>query len=60
MDVLHVLTRNFWTGGPISMIFSSVEPEFNFPQLESISDPLESPKTDVNAEIRAKKSEKVS
>ena len=40
------------------MIFSSVEAEFNFPQLESISDTLEPLKTDVDAEIRAKKSEK--
>ena len=40
------------------MIFSSAEAEFNFPQLESISDTLEPLKTDVDAEIRAKKSEK--
>ena len=58
MDVLHVLTRNFWAGGPISTIFSSVEAEFNFPQLENISDPLEAQKTDVNAKKRGKKSEK--
>ena len=58
MDVLHVLTRNFWTGGPISIIFSSVEAEFNFPQLENIFDPLEAQKTDVNAKKRGKKSEK--
>ena len=40
------------------MIFSSVEAEFNFLQLENISDPLEAQKTDVDAEIRAKKIEK--
>ena len=40
------------------MMFSSVEAEFNFPQLESISDPLEAQKTHVNAKKRGKKSEK--
>ena len=56
----HVLTCKFWSGGPTEMILYCPESAAHFPQLENISDPLEAQKTDVNAEIRTKKSEKVS
>ena len=58
MDVLHVLTHNFWTDGPTEMILYLPESAADFPQLENISDPLEAQKTDVNAKKRGKKSEK--
>ena len=52
------MTRNFWTDGPTEMILYLPESPADFPQLENIFEPLEPIKTDVDAEIRAKKSEK--
>ena len=45
MDVLHILTGNFWTGGPIKMILYFPESAPDFPQLENTKNEREREKT---------------
>ena len=45
MDVLHILTGNFWTGGPIKMILYFPESAADFPQLENTKNEREREKT---------------